>query len=103
MILVAYRHGFRASGLTDLSWDQIDFDTATMAVQRAKRRTPSTHPIFGHNRPFTFLIGKLRDNCESSEEGEPGGTHATGLGDQLCLVGSHGLLGHQSRAIRLPR
>jgi integrase len=47
MILVAYRHGFRASELVDLRWDQIDFDTATMAVRRAKRGTPATHPIRG--------------------------------------------------------
>jgi type 1 fimbriae regulatory protein FimB/type 1 fimbriae regulatory protein FimE len=34
MILVAYRHGLRASELCDLRWDQIDFDTATLAVRR---------------------------------------------------------------------
>ena len=28
MILVAYRHGLRASELTDLRWDQVDFATA---------------------------------------------------------------------------
>ena len=47
MILVAYRHGLRASELVDLRWDQIDFDTATLAVRRAKKGTPSTHPIRG--------------------------------------------------------
>ena len=47
IILVAFRHGFRASELVDLRWDQIDFDTATMAVRRAKRGTPATHPIRG--------------------------------------------------------
>ena len=47
MILVAFRHGFRASELVDLRWDQIDFDTATTAVRRAKRGTPATHPIRG--------------------------------------------------------
>jgi integrase len=47
MILVAYRHGLRASELCDLRWDQIDFDTATLAVRRAKRGTPATHPIRG--------------------------------------------------------
>jgi type 1 fimbriae regulatory protein FimB/type 1 fimbriae regulatory protein FimE len=47
MILVAYRHGFRASELVDLRWDQVDFDTATMAVRRAKRGTPATHPFRG--------------------------------------------------------
>jgi type 1 fimbriae regulatory protein FimB/type 1 fimbriae regulatory protein FimE len=47
MILVAYRHGLRAAELVDLRWDQIDFNTATLAVRRAKRGTPATHPIRG--------------------------------------------------------
>jgi integrase len=47
MILVAYRHGLRVSELVDLRWDQIDFDRATVAVRRAKRGTPSTHPLQG--------------------------------------------------------
>ena len=47
MILVAYRHGLRASELVDLRWDQIGFDTATLAVRRVKKGTPSTHPIRG--------------------------------------------------------
>jgi type 1 fimbriae regulatory protein FimB/type 1 fimbriae regulatory protein FimE len=47
MILVAYRHGLRASELTDLRWDQVDFRTATMHVRRVKQGNPSTHPIIG--------------------------------------------------------
>jgi len=47
MILVTYRHGLRVSELTDLRWDQVDFRTATLQVRRAKRGTPSTHPIVG--------------------------------------------------------
>jgi integrase len=47
MILVAYRHGLRVSELVDLRWDQIDFSRATLAVRRAKRGTPATHPIMG--------------------------------------------------------
>ena len=43
MVLVAYRHGFRASELVDLRWDQIDFDTANLSVRRAKEGSPSTH------------------------------------------------------------
>ena len=31
MILVAYRHGLRVSELTDLRWDQVDFDHAASA------------------------------------------------------------------------
>ena len=47
MVLVAFRHGLRASELTDLRWDQIDFATATLAVRRVKQGSPSTHPILG--------------------------------------------------------
>ena len=47
MILVAYRHGLRASELTDLRWDQIDFAAATLHVRRVKQGTPATHPIRG--------------------------------------------------------
>jgi integrase len=46
-ILMAYRHGFRVSELVDLRWDQVDFSRATLAVRRAKRGTPSTHPLQG--------------------------------------------------------
>jgi type 1 fimbriae regulatory protein FimB/type 1 fimbriae regulatory protein FimE len=47
MIVVAYRHGLRASELTDLRWDQIDLATATLHVRRVKQGTPSTHPVLG--------------------------------------------------------
>ncbi len=47
MVLVAYRHGLRASELVDLRWEQVDFRTATLHVRRVKQGTPSTHPILG--------------------------------------------------------
>lgn len=47
MILVAYRHGFRAAELTDLRWEQIEFSCASLHVRRVKQGTPSTHPISG--------------------------------------------------------
>src|SRR5271156_6036177 len=47
MILVAYRHGLRASEICDLRWGQIDFNSATLHVRRAKNGKPSTHPIRG--------------------------------------------------------
>lgn len=47
MVLVAYRHGFRASELTDLRWDQIQFSSANLHVRRVKQGTPSTHPLLG--------------------------------------------------------
>src|SRR5215468_1094969 len=47
MILLAFRHGLRASELCDLQWTQVDFAGATLAVTRAKHGTPSTHPLTG--------------------------------------------------------
>jgi integrase len=47
MLLVAFRHGLRASETVDLRWDQVDFGTATLHVRRVKKGTPSTHPILG--------------------------------------------------------
>src|SRR3954453_13608071 len=47
MILVGYRHGLRASELTDLRWDQVEFTSANLHVRRVKQGTPSTHPILG--------------------------------------------------------
>ena len=40
MLLVAYRHGLRVSELCDPRWEQIDFQTAKLAVRRAKKGTP---------------------------------------------------------------
>ena len=51
IILVAYRHGLRASELVDLCWDQVDFKTATLHVRGVKKGTPSTHPILGGELP----------------------------------------------------
>ena len=47
MILVAYRHGLRASEVCDLQWHQIELDQGRMHVHRAKNGTPSVHPIRG--------------------------------------------------------
>jgi site-specific recombinase XerD len=47
MVLVAYRHGLRASELADLRWDQVEFATGALHVRRVKHGTPSTHPVLG--------------------------------------------------------
>jgi integrase len=47
MLLIAYRHGFRAAEICDLRWDQIDLDQARLHVKRVKRGMPSVHPIAG--------------------------------------------------------
>ena len=47
MVLVAYRHGLRASEVCDLQWHQIELDQGRMHVHRAKNGRPSVHPIRG--------------------------------------------------------
>lgn len=47
LILLAYRHGLRASELIALRWDQIDLDAGLLHVSRLKHGTASTHPIRG--------------------------------------------------------
>ena len=44
-ILIAYRHGLRASELVALRWDDIDFQTGKLHVRRAKGGMASLHPL----------------------------------------------------------
>ena len=47
MILVGYRHGLRASELCELQWTDMEFETATLHIRRAKGGTMATHPLLG--------------------------------------------------------
>ena len=44
-ILIAYRHGLRASELVALRWDDIDLSVGKMHARRAKGGAASVHPI----------------------------------------------------------
>ena len=47
MVLIALRHGLRASELVDLRWDQVDLEHALRHVRRLKNGSPATHPLTG--------------------------------------------------------
>lgn len=47
LILIAYRHGLRASELVSLKWEQIDWHAGTIHINRRKRGLSSTHPLRG--------------------------------------------------------
>jgi type 1 fimbriae regulatory protein FimB/type 1 fimbriae regulatory protein FimE len=46
-ILLAYRHGLRASELCSLRWSQIDLKNGRLHVNRAKGGIESVHPLQG--------------------------------------------------------
>jgi len=48
LILIAYRHGLRASEIADLEWSQVEFGrAASLHVRRVKNGKPSVHPLRG--------------------------------------------------------
>jgi integrase len=74
MILVAYRHGLRASELVDLRWSQVDFRSATLHVRRVKKGKPASHPIQGDTMRLLRQLHRDRGSSEfvfTSERGGP--------------------------------
>jgi integrase len=47
MILMAFRHGLRASELCSLRWEQVDLVHGRLHVHRVKNGMPSVHPLTG--------------------------------------------------------
>jgi type 1 fimbriae regulatory protein FimB/type 1 fimbriae regulatory protein FimE len=47
MVLIAFRHGLRASELCGLQWSDVEFETGTLHLRRAKGGATATHPLLG--------------------------------------------------------
>jgi integrase len=47
LILMAFRHALRVSELVNIRWQQIDLNTATIHISRAKNGTPGIHGLQG--------------------------------------------------------
>src|SRR5262249_46989480 len=58
MILVAYRHGLRASEVCDLQWQQIELSEGRLHVHRVKNGIPSVHPIRGDQMRALRKLGR---------------------------------------------
>jgi integrase len=89
LILVAFRHGLRASEICDLEWSQVEFGrSASLHVRRVKNGKPSVHPLRGDEiralrelrREFPDSVGpsspaqavglsiwQLRSGCKTGE------------------------------------
>jgi integrase len=78
MMLVAYRHGLRASEVCDLQWQQIELSEGRLYVHRVKNGIPSVHPIRGDEMR---ALRKLRRDYPTdahvfvSERGGPNQSH----------------------------
>jgi integrase len=77
MLLIAYRHGFRAAEVVDLRWSQIDFDQARLAVRRVKRGTSSTHPLQGDELRALRRLRRESPHSEFVFLSERGGPFST--------------------------
>ena len=47
MILMAFRHGLRASELCGLQWSDVEFESGNVHLRRVKGGSTSTHPLLG--------------------------------------------------------
>ena len=47
MMLIAYRHGLRASEVCSLQWSDVEFESGSIHLRRAKGGATSTHPVLG--------------------------------------------------------
>jgi len=74
MILIAYRHGRRASEICDLQWHQVELNGGRLHVRRSKRGTPSVHPIQGDELRALRRLQREQPLCRyvfTSERGGP--------------------------------
>src|SRR5215510_8380848 len=94
MILVAYRHGMRASEACDLQWHHIELDAGRLHVRRAKRGTPSVHPIRGDE---IRALRKLR-----RENPTEAYVFVSERGGPISPMGFHHLIQRLGKAAKMP-
>ena len=73
MLLVAFRHGLRASEVCGLQWSDVEFESGTLHLRRAKGGATATHPLLGDE---LRALRALKREAESpfifvSERGAP--------------------------------
>jgi integrase len=74
LILIAFRHGLRASEICDLEWSQVEFGRSpSLHVRRAKNGKPSVHPVRGNElRALRKLHAETQGNFVfETERGGP--------------------------------
>ena len=97
MILIAFRHGLRASEVCELQWSDVEFETGNLHLRRSKGGATSTHPSLGDelralralkreaNSPFIFVSER---GAPFSVSGLAKLIERAGIGGQDTLQGS---------------
>jgi Phage integrase family/ABC transporter substrate binding protein len=94
MILVAYRHGLRASEVCDLQWQQIELSEGRLHVHRVKNGIPSVHPIRGDEMR---ALRKLR-----REYPKDAYVFVSERGGPIGPIGFHRLIQRLGEAAKMP-
>lgn len=74
MVLSAFRHGLRASEVCSLQWSDVEFETGSLHLRRAKGGTTSTHPLLGDELRALRTLKKAAGKSPyifTSERGAP--------------------------------
>src|SRR5215831_7624274 len=94
MILVAYRHGLRASEVCDLQWQQIELPEGRLHVHLVKNRISSVHPTRGDEMR---ALRKLR-----REYPEDAHVFVSERGGPISPIGFHRLIQRLGEAANMP-
>src|SRR6266550_2969937 len=102
MILLAYRHGLRASELCDLQWHQVEINTGRLHVRRSKKGTPSVHPMQGDEIRALRRLQREQEASPYVFTSERGGMPFTIFPHMLRHACGYALAnaGHDTRALQ---
>jgi len=94
MILLAFRHGLRASESCSLRWDQVDLANGRLHVARVKNGIASVHPLTGSELRALRLLQRDQEPGRyvfMSERGPP-----------MSAVGFRRMIGRLGKAAKMP-
>jgi integrase len=93
MILLAFRHGLRASELCSLRWEQVDLAHGRLHVSRRKNGLASVHPLTGT---------ELRALRRLQREQDPGRyLFMSERGTPMCAVGFRRMMARLGEAAKM--
>src|SRR6516165_5431113 len=94
IILVAYRHGLRASEVCDLQWQQIELSEGRLHVHRVKNGIASVHPIRGDEMR---ALRKVRRDYPTDAH-----VFVSERGGPISPIGFHRLVQRLGEAAKMP-